>query len=440
MSDANAALPWRLNGNTLRLAAGVTLALILALPAAAQEVVPTNEPSLEVNLDVIDSLKPAEPQVKPQPFKKLEGPEPGPQAKRPAKKKKKPAPAKKQTPPDLSEPFDHHEETAPVMPKPVAPVEELGEQPAAMPEPLPVPAPAPAPGPEKKQPKKSEKAEKVKEEKAPEPLPSPEMLPAPVPQPVEPTPDPVVTPEVKKPTLMERFRKIVGMDKKPVPAPAPIPVVPDSPQDPVAEPEQPEPVSQKEPQPQMPVALPPVAPPMPPVVNDLAPEEPLGNPFDEVSGKEPQEKPVKAQKKKEKTPGKAPEKTSDKQEKAPVLAADGLPEKLPPLNLAPVEAKVLATIDFAAGEEEPDALESQKVHEAAKKMKASGGGRFNLMAYAATNDNDVGDARRIALKRGIAVRKLLVDAGFESERLNVQALGDKTDSPRRDRVDIVPLD
>lgn len=423
---------------------------MLALPAAAQEIVPTNEPSLEVNLDVIDGLKPAAPEARPQPFMKLEGPEPGPQAKRPPKKKKNPVPAKKETPSEVPAPLEEEPvQPAPVQPEAVKP-EPVVEAPQPEPQPAPEPekkaekksekkskkskkeAPAelgnpfdnpnavpalpeaiPAPEPEKKSEKKTEK--KAEDVKPQEPLPSPEMLPAPVPQPVEPQPEPVVTPEPKKPGLMERFRKIIGMDKK-VPAPAPIPAPEANPAEPAPIPE-PEPAAQKAPEPEMPVALPPVAPPIPPappVTNDLAalPEEPV-----------------------EKVKEKAPEK-----EKAPVLAADGLPEKLPPLNLAPAEAKVLATIDFAAGEEEPDDLESQKVREAAKKMKASGEGRFNLMAYAATNDNDVGDARRIALKRGIAVRKLLVDAGFASERLNVQALGDKTQSPRRDRVDIVPLD
>lgn len=62
--------------------------------------------------------------------------------------------------------------------------------------------------------------------------------------------------------------------------------------------------------------------------------------------------------------------------------------------------------------------------------------RLNIVGYASDPAEGGNQARRIALYRTLAVRKYLVDNGVLSTRMNVRALGDKTDELPRDRVEI----
>jgi len=48
----------------------------------------------------------------------------------------------------------------------------------------------------------------------------------------------------------------------------------------------------------------------------------------------------------------------------------------------------------------------------------------------------VPDARRLSLKRALAIRQVLIDAGVSSTRINVHAEGGVDDSGPADRVDV----
>lgn len=67
----------------------------------------------------------------------------------------------------------------------------------------------------------------------------------------------------------------------------------------------------------------------------------------------------------------------------------------------------------------------------------SRGGRVALKAYAGEPGASGSNARRLALRRVLAVREQLVDQGIAPERLTVYALGGVKDSGNPDRVDIV---
>ncbi len=64
--------------------------------------------------------------------------------------------------------------------------------------------------------------------------------------------------------------------------------------------------------------------------------------------------------------------------------------------------------------------------------------RFLVRATAPGGSDDPSEARRLALRRGLAVRGMLVAAGIPAQRIIVQALGDAPDAPD-DRVTLSTL-
>ncbi|MEQ8748014.1 OmpA family protein [Pyruvatibacter sp.] len=62
--------------------------------------------------------------------------------------------------------------------------------------------------------------------------------------------------------------------------------------------------------------------------------------------------------------------------------------------------------------------------------------RIELKAYGGTPGDKTSDARRLSLKRGLAVRAYLIDLGIDSRRIDVRALGGVTDTGAADRVDV----
>jgi outer membrane protein OmpA-like peptidoglycan-associated protein len=76
-----------------------------------------------------------------------------------------------------------------------------------------------------------------------------------------------------------------------------------------------------------------------------------------------------------------------------------------------------------------------------KAMKADDQLRVQLVAYASGAPDQSSQARRLSLSRAIGVRSYLIEQGIKSARIDVRALGNRTDvggSP--DRVDVVPVE
>lgn len=74
----------------------------------------------------------------------------------------------------------------------------------------------------------------------------------------------------------------------------------------------------------------------------------------------------------------------------------------------------------------------------AQKMLADESMRVQVMAYASGTPETENKARRKSLARGLAVRSYLIKAGVRSTRIDVRALGSKTEGAPADRVDVVP--
>jgi outer membrane protein OmpA-like peptidoglycan-associated protein len=66
----------------------------------------------------------------------------------------------------------------------------------------------------------------------------------------------------------------------------------------------------------------------------------------------------------------------------------------------------------------------------------SGGARVELDAYGGVAGDKSSDARRLSLRRALAVRQLLIDDGVPSSRIDVRALGGANDKGPSDRVDV----
>jgi outer membrane protein OmpA-like peptidoglycan-associated protein len=64
-----------------------------------------------------------------------------------------------------------------------------------------------------------------------------------------------------------------------------------------------------------------------------------------------------------------------------------------------------------------------------------GTGRVQIFAHATPTDESASSARRLALKRALAVRGYLIERGVPSDRIDVRALGDSAGAT--DAVDIV---
>ncbi len=62
--------------------------------------------------------------------------------------------------------------------------------------------------------------------------------------------------------------------------------------------------------------------------------------------------------------------------------------------------------------------------------------RVELQAYGGNRGDKGSDARRLSLKRALAVRQALIDDGVSAERIDVRAMGGADDTGPADRVDV----
>jgi outer membrane protein OmpA-like peptidoglycan-associated protein len=73
----------------------------------------------------------------------------------------------------------------------------------------------------------------------------------------------------------------------------------------------------------------------------------------------------------------------------------------------------------------------------AKSMKGDDALRLQLLAYAGGAAQTPSQARRLSLSRALAVRSHLIEKGIGSTRIDVRALGNKSEGGPPDRVDII---
>lgn len=74
-----------------------------------------------------------------------------------------------------------------------------------------------------------------------------------------------------------------------------------------------------------------------------------------------------------------------------------------------------------------------------KDLKANNKRRVQLLAYAAAAEGNASKARRLSLSRALSVRAYLMAQGIASTRMDVRALGDRSNSGPANRVDVMVL-
>jgi outer membrane protein OmpA-like peptidoglycan-associated protein len=62
--------------------------------------------------------------------------------------------------------------------------------------------------------------------------------------------------------------------------------------------------------------------------------------------------------------------------------------------------------------------------------------RVELQAFGGSKGDKGSDARRLSLKRALAIRQVLIDDGVSPDRIDVRAMGGSDDSGPADRVDV----
>jgi outer membrane protein OmpA-like peptidoglycan-associated protein len=97
-----------------------------------------------------------------------------------------------------------------------------------------------------------------------------------------------------------------------------------------------------------------------------------------------------------------------------------------------------ARIVFDAGSDDLPQGATADLDALAEKMAADTNLKVQVLAYSSGTPDAESQARRKALARGLEVRKYLIGKGVRSNRIDVRALGTKSEGGPADRVDIVP--
>jgi outer membrane protein OmpA-like peptidoglycan-associated protein len=89
-----------------------------------------------------------------------------------------------------------------------------------------------------------------------------------------------------------------------------------------------------------------------------------------------------------------------------------------------------------AGDPAPNALDAIRMLGGDLNSALNGGAqKIQLQAYGGSRSDKSSDARRLSLKRALAIRNILIEAGVPSGKIDVRAMGGADDGPL-DRVDV----
>ncbi|MGD9638973.1 MAG: OmpA family protein [Alphaproteobacteria bacterium] len=110
---------------------------------------------------------------------------------------------------------------------------------------------------------------------------------------------------------------------------------------------------------------------------------------------------------------------------------------------APVKNLEDGTYEVSLTFDEDDASISESLENQIKTLALSVRGKENislrLMSYAKGDENSISRSRRLSLTRALAVRSKLMDYGIRSTRIEVRALGNTPEGNNEDRMDIYKI-
>jgi outer membrane protein OmpA-like peptidoglycan-associated protein len=109
-----------------------------------------------------------------------------------------------------------------------------------------------------------------------------------------------------------------------------------------------------------------------------------------------------------------------------------------PASAPAAEAGQIRTVPYAKGQSDVPAQGQHLLDSLAAELAANAKLRLQLVAYASGSGEDTVEARRLSLARAIRMRAYLIGKGVPSVRMNVRALGNRTEGGGpADRVDLV---
>jgi outer membrane protein OmpA-like peptidoglycan-associated protein len=181
------------------------------------------------------------------------------------------------------------------------------------------------------------------------------------------------------------------------------------------------------PAPPMPALPQSAAVPAPPVVPPAPPHVEAPNPPPQPKAAAPHDSPIAPP-----TPPPAPASAKPTTPPAPTPPA--------PVHVASVATigSALHTVKFAPGATEVPPGSQPALDAVAAKLLANDSLRVQLIAHATGGTDEAMEARRVSLARAVAVRAYLIEKGVRSLRMDVRALGNRSDEgPATDEVDLV---
>jgi outer membrane protein OmpA-like peptidoglycan-associated protein len=109
----------------------------------------------------------------------------------------------------------------------------------------------------------------------------------------------------------------------------------------------------------------------------------------------------------------------------------------PPPASAAVEPGQSLRVGFESGSAKLGPQASQQLKRIADGMSKDEQLRLQLLAYADGTSETASQARRLSLSRALAARSYLIGEGVRSTRIDVRALGNKSEGGPPDRIDII---
>lgn len=104
---------------------------------------------------------------------------------------------------------------------------------------------------------------------------------------------------------------------------------------------------------------------------------------------------------------------------------------------APSEPGEMMRVAFPPGDAKLPRTSEAALQTLAAKLQADESLRLQLKAYAGGDVESASQARRLSLSRALAVRSYFIDQGLRSTRIDVRALGNRTEDGPSERVDII---
>ena len=110
---------------------------------------------------------------------------------------------------------------------------------------------------------------------------------------------------------------------------------------------------------------------------------------------------------------------------------------LPPPAPTPPAVPNEYTIAFKIGASDVSSEATVTLKSMAARINKDPSLRVQLLAFASDAEKSVSRSRRLSLERAVNVRKQLLNAGVDSTRIEVRALGEQSGGGEADRVDVI---